>query len=71
MRKDEKDGNHIIADEGKVFRRLSDGMVFGNEMHLGYTYYLGGQRLDVPLMEKPEHYEEIDAPDLEGQQAEV
>ena len=53
----------IKAAEGKVFRRISDGKVFGNEMWLGYTYYLHGQKLDEPLLELPEHYEEIDAPE--------
>lgn len=52
----------ITAQEGKVFRRKSDGMVFGNEITLGYTYYLGGKRLEEPLLELPEHFEEIDAP---------
>ena len=52
----------IKAQEGKVFKRISDGMVFGNEITLGYTYYLGGEKLETPLWELPEHYEEIDAP---------
>ena len=52
----------IKAQEGKVFRRIADQMVFGNEMTLGYTYYLHGKKLDTPLWELPEHYEEIDAP---------
>lgn len=52
----------IKAQEGKVFRRIADGMVFGNEMTLGYTHYLGGEKLETPLWELPEHYEEIDAP---------
>lgn len=52
----------IKAQEGKVFRRIADGMVFGNEMVLGYTHYLNGKKLDTPLWELPEHFEEIDAP---------
>lgn len=52
----------IKAKEGKVFRRIADGMVFGNEMTLGYTHYLGGEKLETPLWELPEHFEEIDAP---------
>lgn len=54
--------NHIIAGEGKVFRRLSDGAIMGNELYLGYTYFIAGVRLDTPLLELPEHYEEIDEP---------
>ena len=54
--------NIIIAQEGKIFRRKSDGMIFGKEINLGYTYYINGQKLDKPLLELPEHFEEIDEP---------
>ena len=56
------DGDFIIikADEGKVLRRISDQMIFGKEVTLGYTYYIDGKLLDTPLWELPEHYEEID-----------
>lgn len=50
----------IKADEGKVLRRISDQMIFGKEVTLGYTYYIDGKLLDTPLLELPEHYEEID-----------
>ena len=50
----------IKAEEGKVLRRISDQMIFGKEITLGYTYYMGGELLDEPLWELPEHYEEID-----------
>ena len=52
--------NHITADTGKTFRRISDEQIFGNEIYLGYTYYLSGRKLGEPLLELPEHYEEID-----------
>ena len=52
----------IKASEGKVFRRILDGFIFGKEIHLGYTHYLGEQKLDEPLLELPEHFEEIDEP---------
>ena len=52
----------IKASEGKVFRRISDGFVFGEEINLGYTYYIGGEKLEEPLLELPEHFEEIDEP---------
>ena len=52
----------IKADEGKIFRRISDGFIFGNEISLGYTYYLNGKKLKEPLLELPEHFEEIDEP---------
>lgn len=56
-------GNRIVAAEGKVLRRISDGFVAGPELWIGYTYYLHGEKLDKPLLELPEHYEEIYAPD--------
>ena len=56
-------GDKIIkASEGKVFRRKSDGFIFGKEIYLGYMYYIGGKKLDEPLMALPEHFEEIDEP---------
>lgn len=63
MKIDELNNKHLIADEGKVLRRISDGWVAGKEIYLGYTYYLGGEKLAVPLLELPEHYEEIDDPE--------
>lgn len=60
---DELNNRHLIADEGKVLRRISDGWIAGREIYLGYTYYLGSEKLTEPLLELPEHYEEID--DLE------
>ena len=59
-------GDKIIkASEGKVFRRKSDGFIFGREIYLGYMYYIGGKKLDEPLMALPEHFEEIDEPIVE------
>lgn len=55
----------IKASEGKVFRRISDGFIFGKEINLGYTHYLGGEKLEEPLLELPEHFEEIDEPIME------
>ena len=62
MKIDELNNNHITAEEGKVIRRISDSQMFGNEIYLGYTYYLSGEKLEEPLLELPEHYEEIDDP---------
>lgn len=52
----------IKASEGKVFRRISDGFIFGKEINLGYTYYINGEKLEEQLLELPEHFEEIDEP---------
>lgn len=63
MKIDELNTKHIVAESGKVLRRLSDGWIAGTEIVLGYAYRMGGVLLDEPLLELPEHYEEIDAPD--------
>ena len=55
----------IKASEGKVFRRKSNGFIFGKEINLGYTHYIGGEKLEEPLLELPEHFEEIDEPVME------
>lgn len=65
MTVDKNNSKHIIADEGKVFQRKSDGFIFGNEIYLGYTYYIGGKKLDEPHLEVVEDFEEIDAPQEE------
>lgn len=62
MKTDALNNRHLIAEEGKVLRRISDGWIAGTEIYLGYTYYLNGEKLEVPLLELPEHFEEIDAP---------
>lgn len=52
----------IKASEGKVFRRISDGFIFGKELHVGYTHSLDEKKLEELLLELPEHFEEIDEP---------
>lgn len=53
------DGNHIIADEGKVFRRIESGEVYGEDIYLGYTYCISGVVLDTPHLDVPEDFEEV------------
>ena len=60
MTVDKNNSNHIIADEGKVFKRISDGFIFGNEIYLGFTYYLNGEKLSEPKLEVIEDFEEIE-----------
>ena len=55
--------NHIIADAGKVIRRIADGFVYGSEIYLGYSYYINGVKLDEPHLDTPEDFEEIDNPE--------
>lgn len=47
--------NKITAKEGKVFRRIIDGLIFGSEIYLGVDYSTGEPRPD-----KEEYYEQID-----------
>ena len=47
----------LYAGLGKTLKRISDGIDFGSEIILGYTYYLGGHKLDEPLLELEEDYE--------------
>lgn len=51
-------GNTIIAENGKELFRKADNWCFGTELTLGYTYYIGGKKLDEPKLEVPEDYEE-------------
>ena len=60
MTQDKDNKAHWIADEGKVFKRISDGFIFGNEIYLGYTYYLNGEKLQDPKLEVIEDFEEIE-----------
>lgn len=52
--------NKITASEGKVFRRKSDGFIYGKEINLGYTYYINNIKLNESHLEVPEDFEEID-----------
>ena len=60
MTQDKDNKAHWIADEGKVFKRKSDGFIFGNEIYLGYTYYLNGAKLSEPKLEVIEDFEEVE-----------
>lgn len=55
----------LIADEGKVLKRKGTDEVFGSEIALGYSYYIGGIKLDEPHLDMPEDFEEVDAPEDE------
>lgn len=58
--------NTIKADEGKVFRRISDGQIYGKEISLGYSYYINGVKLAEPHLDTPEDFEQIDEPKKES-----
>ncbi len=58
------DGNVIRADEGKTLRRISDKMIMGDSVILGYIYYLNGEKLENPHLETVEDYEELSEEDI-------
>lgn len=53
----------IVADEGKLLVRKSDGALMGNRITLGYDYYDAGFPLAKPRLMTPEHFTEIDKPE--------
>ena len=53
----------ITAEEGKIYRRLTDGMIFGKQIILGYDYSLGFKRRDKEVF-----YEQIPDPELETEE---
>ena len=57
----------IKADEGKIFRRISDGTLYGKEISLGYSYYINGIKLAEPHLDVPEDFEQIDEPKKEAE----
>lgn len=57
---DKQNPSLVYAEPGKVFKRISDGIIFGDKLHLGYTFYLDNKKLPEPLLELPEHYTEVD-----------
>ena len=52
----------MVADEGKVFQRKSDGYIMGDTITLGYDYYDAEIPLSAPHATSAEDYEEIDRP---------
>lgn len=59
------EGNHIIASDGKVFRRIGTNEIFGEEIYLGYSHYIEGVRQIPPHLDTPGDFEEIDPPSIE------
>ena len=50
----------LIADEGKVFRRIGTDEIFGKELWLGYSYYINGVLQNPPHLDVQADFEEID-----------
>ena len=60
-------GNTLYADSGKWLVRKADGFVYGNEITLVYTYYIGGELQDPPHKDVPSDFEEIEESEVENE----
>ena len=49
----------IKAEDGMVFKRKNANDVYGDEIFLGYSYYINGEKLSKPHLDVPEDFEEI------------
>ena len=63
MRIEQITTSRMVADEGKVFVRKSDGYIMGDTITLGYDYYDAGLPSLAPHATSVEDYEEIDIPE--------
>lgn len=63
MKIEQKTITTLVAEEGKLLCRKSDGWVAGESVTLGYNYYEAGVGLSQPKMETPDDYEEIPIPE--------
>ena len=63
MRIEQITTSRMVADEGKVFIRKSDGYIMGDTISLGYDYYDAGLPSLAPHATSVEDYEEIDIPE--------
>lgn len=63
MRIEQKTITTLVAEEGKLLCRKSDGWVAGESVTLGYNYYEAGVGLSQPKMETPDDYKEIPIPE--------
>ena len=63
MRIEQITTSRMLADDGKVFVRKSDGYIMGDTISLGYDYYDAGLPSLAPHATSVEDYEEIDIPE--------
>ena len=63
MRIEQITTSRMVADEGKVFVRKSDGYIMGDTISLGYDYYDAGLPSLAPHATSVDDYEEIDIPE--------
>lgn len=53
----------LVAEDGKLLQRKSDGWVAGERFTLGYDYYDAGVGLAEPRLATPDDFTEIDKPE--------
>lgn len=58
-----QEGNLLKAENGAVLRRKSTEEMYGEELYLGYTYYLNGERLAEPHLDTIDDFEEVLTPE--------
>lgn len=58
----DKETKTLTADEGKILVRKEDGAVYGESIALGYTWYIGGKKLDTPHEDVPDDFGEQEKP---------
>ena len=63
--------NYIASDKGKVLRRIADGHVYGHEIYLGYSHYIGGVLQDPPHLDVAEDFEEVDESEVYTEEEEI
>ena len=63
MKIEQKTITTIVAEEGKLLVRKSDGWIAGDKVTLGYNYYEAGVALSNPKLELPDDYMEIEKPE--------
>lgn len=63
MKIEQKTITTLVAEEGMLLRRKSDGWVAGETITLGYNYYEVGVGLAEAHFEVPDDYEEFAKPD--------
>lgn len=71
MKIDKNNEKHIIAEEGKTFRRKADGKVYGSEIYLGYTYEIGGVLLPEKKLEIYSDFDEIEFTDEDNRNSDL
>ena len=53
----------LVAEDGKILVKKSDGRIFGERVTLGYDYYDANVPLSEAKLIAPEDFEEIDKPE--------